>query len=132
MTEDRVRFRFNFFKLNVADLAGAVTFYSDVFGFEEQSRLDLPGVDEVMLAMPGESFMLVLLQFKDGRTLTLGDAHGPIGFLVRDIDAAVSQATARGAKLLRAPADTGFSRYAFLADPEGHEIELIQFTRRPA
>jgi len=68
---------------------------------------------------------LILYQHKDGRKLTLGDAHGPVGFYVRDADAAYAHAIEQGAAPHREPFDAGTMRVAFVLDPEGHEIEML-------
>jgi lactoylglutathione lyase len=127
-----LKFRLNFFKLIVRDLDEMQKFYADTFGFEERSRIALPGLEEVMLALPGEQFTLVLYRHTDGRELDIGSGYGPVGFLTRDVDAAVAHALASGASLVAAPRDLGSMRLAFVKDPEGHEIEMIQFVRPAA
>ena len=129
---DQLRFKLNFVKLNTADLDRLATFYRDCFGLEERQRLDLPLVAEVLLAMPGEQFTLVLLSYKDGRGYDHGTATGPIGFLTRDVDGAIERVQAHGGALLAAPAEVPGMRYAFVTDPDGHQIELMQFVRPAA
>ena len=124
-----LKFRFNFFKLIVRDLDAMQKFYADTFGFEERSRFTLPTLEEVMLALPGEQFTLVLYRHTDDRDVEIGSGYGPVGFLTRDVDAAVAHAVANGASLVAAPRDMGSMRLAFVKDPEGHEIEMIQFVR---
>lgn len=123
-------FRLNFFKLVVADMGAMVAFYQTAFGMiEAGARIDLPELEEAMLTMPGERFTLVLYRWKDGRALDLGSAYGPVGFLTKDIDAAQAKLIATGATPLRGPFALGPMKIAFLADPEGHELELIQYVR---
>ncbi|MEO5493938.1 MAG: VOC family protein [Sphingomonas sp.] len=127
-----LKFRFNFFKLIVRDLDAMQKFYGDTFGFEERSRFTLPTLEEVMLALPGEQFTLVLYRHTDGRDVEIGSGYGPVGFLTRDVDSAVAHALANGASLVAPPRDMGSMRLAFVKDPEGHEIEMIQFVRPAA
>ena len=127
-----LKFKFNFFKLIVRDLDAMQKFYADTFGFEERSRFTLPTLEEVMLALPGEQFTLVLYRHTDGRDVEIGNGYGPVGFLTRDVDAAVAHALANGATLVAPPRDMGSMRLAFVKDPEGHEIEMIQFVRPAA
>lgn len=124
-----VSFSFNFFKINVADLDAAVAFYTQVFGFAVADKISTDEVEERMLAMPGAKFTLVLLQWQDGRAITVGNGFGPAGFLTRDVDAAYARALAHGASAHRPPTDMGPMRVAFVLDPEGHEIEMIQYRR---
>ncbi|MEO5938232.1 MAG: VOC family protein [Sphingomonas sp.] len=127
-----LRFKLNFFKLIVRDLDAMQKFYADTFGFEERSRFTLPTLEEVMLALPGEQFTLVLYRHADGRDVEIGSGYGPVGFLTRDVDAAVAHALANGASVVAPPRDMGSMRLAFVKDPEGHEIEMIQFVRPAA
>jgi len=126
------KFRLNFFKLVVRDAEAMTAFYRDTFGFETRSRFELPGIIEVMLALPGEAFTLVLYQNTDGREVTIGTGHGPVGFLTGDVDGAYAHALAAGAKDERAPFDLPGMRIAFVRDPEGHQIEMIEFARPAA
>ena len=127
-----LKFKFNFFKLIVRDLDAVQKFYADTFGFEERSRFTLPTLEEVMLALPGEQFTLVLYRHADGREVEIGGGHGPVGFLTRDVDAAFARALANGASEVSGPREMGSMRLAFVKDPEGHEIEMIQFVRPAA
>lgn len=126
---DTPSFTFAFFKVNVADMDVAARFYTETFGFTVADTIDLPSVEERMLTMPGGKFTLVLLRWKDGRAITVGNGFGPIGFMTRDVDAAYARALAHGATSSRAPTDLGPMRLAFVLDPEGHEIEMIQYGR---
>jgi catechol 2,3-dioxygenase-like lactoylglutathione lyase family enzyme len=125
-------FRLNFFKLVVRDIDAMADFYARAFGFEQRGeRIRIPGLEEAMLALPGEQFTLVLYHWTDGREIDIGTGHGPVGFLTSDVDAAYAHALAHGATDMRAPLDLPGMRLAFVRDPEGHEIEMIQF-KRPA
>ena len=126
-----VSFTFSFFKINVADLDAAVRFYTETFGFTVTDQINLPTVEERMLTIPGGKFTLVLLRWTDGRAISVGNGFGPVGFMTRDVDAAYAKALANGATASRAPSDLGPMRLAFVLDPEGHEIEMIQY-KRPA
>ena len=125
-------FRLNFFKLVVRDVDAMAAFYARAFGFEERrDRVKVPGIEEAMLTLLGEQFTLVLYHWTDGREIAIGSGHGPVGFLTDDVDAAYAHALTSGAQPLYAPFDMASMRIAFVRDPEGHEIEMIQF-RRPA
>lgn len=118
-----------FFKINVADLDTATRFYTDCFGFTVVDQISLPTVAERMLRQPDATFTLVLLRWMDGRAIAIGNGFGPVGFLTRDVDAAYASALRHGAAALRPPSDMGTMRVAFVLDPEGHEIELLQYGR---
>ncbi|WP_066780029.1 VOC family protein [Sphingomonas sp. CCH5-D11] len=128
MTVSRVLFT----KFIVADLPAAKTFYEQAFGFVVRNRITLPGMEEVLIGLADDTFTLVLYHHTDGRALTRGDHHGPLGLSTRDIDAAWDRAIAAGGTAVRPPEDLPGMRIAFLDDPEGHTIELIQYKRDKA
>jgi catechol 2,3-dioxygenase-like lactoylglutathione lyase family enzyme len=128
---EALRFRLGFFKLVVRDLAAMERFYCDTFGFAVTNRVVLPGLEESMLNLPGQPFTLVLFHHTDGRTVTVGNGHGPVGLTTADLDAAAVRAIAHGARPLHGPHELPGARLTFLLDPEGHEIELIQRTGAP-
>lgn len=128
MTIGRVLFT----KLVVADLAAMIDFYGRAFGFAERSRVALPGMEEVLLGLADDPFTLVLYHHTDGRALRSGDRHGPLGLSTRDIDAAWAAALAAGATPVDPPRDMPGIRFAFLDDPEGHPLELVQYVRQDA
>ena len=122
---------FAFTKLIVRDLDGAVGFYARVLGLTVAQTVENDDMMEKILGKPGQQSgaNLILYHHKDGRALSLGDAHGPVGFYVRDVDAAFAHALTEGATAHREPFDAGTLRVAFILDPEGHEIELVSVKR---
>ena len=124
-------FTLGFVKLIARDLPGMVAFYDRALGLTVAQTIENDDMMEKVLQKPGQQggAQLILYHHKDGRELTLGDAHGPIGFYVRDVETAFAHAVAEGAKPYRPPFDAGAMRVAFVLDPEGHEIELISMKR---
>ena len=114
----------SFVKFTVSDLPAMQTFYEKAFGMTQQKRLDNPGGVEVILTDP-KGLDLALVYYKDGRKITLGNANGPIGFYLADVDGAYARAMAAGAVSRSAPRTAGNARVAIVVDPEGHEIELL-------
>lgn len=118
--------RFILFKLVVADIAAATTFYQSLFGFSERRRIEGPDFFEVLLDQGPGGFTLVLYQHRDGRPIELGNAYGPLGFVVQDIAAEITRAVSAGARLINGPVTFDGLKLAFLTDADGHEIELIE------
>jgi predicted enzyme related to lactoylglutathione lyase len=114
----------SFLKFNVSDLPAMQAFYEKAFGMRQQKRIDSPAFTEVILESPPGAD-LALVYSKDGRKRTLGDANGPIGFYLKDVDSVYARAMAAGAVSRTAPRTGGGARVALIADPEGHEIELL-------
>jgi lactoylglutathione lyase len=122
---------FGFVKLVVRDLDAMLDFYRRTLGLVVTQTVDTDTMTEKILGKPGAQggASLILYRHKDGREITLGNAHGPVGFYVRDVDAAFAHAVAEGAKPDREPFDAGTMRVAFVLDPEGREIELVSVRR---
>ena len=120
--------RLGFFKLNVPEMAPALEFWSAAFGFAVVQTFDEPEFLEHILTLPGQERgpNLLLVAFKDGRDVTPGPGHGPVGFQVEDIAAAHARAIEAGARDLTGVFAVGPVQVAMLASPEGHEIELVQ------
>jgi predicted enzyme related to lactoylglutathione lyase len=114
----------SFLKFTVSDLPAMQGFYQKAFGMRQQKRLDNPGSTEVILTTD-KGLDLALVFYKDGRKLTLGNANGPIGFYLKDVDDAYARAMAAGATSRVAPRTGAGARVALVTDPEGHEIELL-------
>ena len=118
--------RFNFVKIVVRDIAAMERFYAEGLGFTVQDRITTADFEEVMLAQKTGAFTLVLYHHTDKRDLDLGNAWGPLGFIVRDCSATHAELIAAGASEARAPATFGAMTVSFVCDPEGHQIELLQ------
>lgn len=121
---DPARYSLSFVKFNVSDLAAMQAFYEKAFGMRQKKRIDNANVIEVILSSPN-GLDLSLVRYKDNRKVALGDANGPIGFYLQDVDGAYRSAMAAGAASRTAPRDAPGLRVAIVADPEGHEIELL-------
>ena len=118
--------------LRVGDLERSIRFYCDVLGMKLLRRKDFPG-GEFTLAFVGygdESEGAVIeLTYNWGRNrYEIGDGFGHVAIVVSDIHAACERARAAGARITREPGPMkhGTTVIAFLEDPDGYEIELIQ------
>lgn len=119
--------KLGFMKFVVADLPAMLDFYGRALGLVVAQTIEADHFVEKILRRPGETsgFSLILFHYKDGRTVTVGNGHGPLGLYVRDVDAAYAHAIAQGARPQTEPYDTAAMRVAFVQDPEGRELELI-------
>ena len=114
-----------FYKIFVADLGRSIDFYSECLGFREQRRIDAGKFDEVILAPGKPGANVILCRWKDDRAVEPGAANGPTGYFVADVDAITARMTDRGARTVIGPLDYAGMRIAVLADPDGHQIELL-------
>ena len=122
--------------LRVKDLDASIRFYCDHFGMQLLRRRDYPE-GRFTLAFVGygdESDHSVLeLTHNWGRSdYDLGDAfgHGAIG--VDDIHATCERLRAAGVKITREPGPMkhGTTVIAFVEDPNGYKVELIEESSR--
>ena len=118
---------FAFTKIIVRDVEGAETFYGRILGLRNTRTVEFPHLIEKMLAAPGQEAgpFLILYHEYDGAPLRHGNAWGPIGFQVADVDAVYAEAIAAGGAPDMEPFNFEDVRVAMVFDPEGHRIELI-------
>ena len=118
--------------LRVGNLEESLKFYCELLGMKLLRQKDYPG-GEFTLAFVGygsESDHTVLeLTYNWGvEKYDLGDAYGHIALGVDDIYATCAQIKARGGKVVREPGPMkhGSTVIAFVEDPDGYKVELIQ------
>ncbi len=130
--------------LLVRDLERSLDFYVRVLGCTIVDRADLEGpvpafysggaarrMRLVMLRASSGPWgaMLELMQLDPPGAPAAGGAH--VSFLVADLDAACARLTDAGVPLAAAAATValprlGSSRIAFVRDPDGHVVELVE------
>ena len=122
---------FAFTKLVVADLERSAAFYTQVFGLEEQYRVtdEIGGraMQEILYKSTAEGgATFVLLHFADTPEPVGGSVIG--GFLTDDIDEVFASAVVAGATVVDPVHDAPEHgvRVGFLADPDGHLLEICQ------
>lgn len=118
--------------LRVGNLNESLKFYCDVLGMKLLRQKDYPG-GEFTLAFVGygdESDHTVLeLTYNWGTdSYDLGNAYGHIAIGVDDIYGTCNAIKQRGGKVVREPGPMkhGSTVIAFVEDPNGYKIELIQ------
>ena len=118
--------------LRVKDLDASLRFYTDQLGMRLLRRTDHPG-GKFTLAFVGygdEADHGVLeLTYNWGRhDYALGDAFGHVAIGVDDIHAVCERLRAHGVPITREPGPMqhGSTVIAFIEDPNGYKIELIE------
>ena len=119
--------RFNFIKLPVTALDAQAAFYTAAFGFSEQQRFENDAFEEAILTQEEGGLMLCLMRLKHPPQ-NAAQTIGVLGFVAEDIDAAMATAIGAGATLKQAVFEiAGGTKISLVDDPEGHEIEFVQF-----
>jgi lactoylglutathione lyase len=118
--------------IRVGDLDRSLAFYTEVLGMQLLRRSDYPE-GRFTLAFVGyghesEGAVLELTHNWDTTGYDLGNGFGHIALAVPDAAAACAQIKARGGKVVReaGPMKHGSTIIAFVEDPDGYKIELIQ------
>jgi len=126
--------RFLHTMLRVGDMQRSVDFYSRVLGMKVLRTRD----------MPDQKYALTFLAFGQGNddgsaeleltynygvsSYAMGDAFGHLALGVPDVAAACERIRAAGGKVVReaGPVKGGTTVIAFVQDPDGYKIELIE------
>jgi len=123
--------------LRVGDLQRAIDFYTQVMGMKLLRSTDRPD-QRYSLAFVGygderEHAVLELTYNYGVERYDLGDAFGHVAIAVDDAYAACDRIRASGGNVTREPGPVkgGTTVIAFVTDPDGYKIELIQ-TKPPA
>ncbi|TVO51890.1 lactoylglutathione lyase [Denitromonas halophila] len=118
--------------LRVGDLDRSIAFYTDILGMKLLRRQDYPE-GRFTLAFVGyqpesEGAVLELTHNWDTASYELGNGYGHIALGVPDAYAACEAIRAAGGKVVReaGPMKHGTTVIAFVDDPDGYKIELIQ------
>jgi len=118
--------------LRVRDLDRSLHFYCDLLGMKLLRRKDFPG-GAFTLAFVGYgdetgTAVLELTHNWDGRDYELGTAFGHVALGVSQIRQLCDSLRAQGVAIVREPGPMqhGTTVIAFLEDPDGYKIELIE------
>ena len=122
--------------LRVGDLERSLRFYVDVLGMRLLRRKDYPG-GRFTLAFVGygdesETAVLELTHNWDGRRYEVGTGFGHVAIGVDDIRARCEELRAAGVPITREPGPMkhGATVLAFIEDPDGYKVELIEESSR--
>jgi lactoylglutathione lyase len=118
--------------IRVNDLDASLAFYTGVLGMKLLRRSDYEG-GRFTLAFVGygsedDTAVLELTHNWDTKSYTLGDAFGHVALGTDDIVGTCDRIRAAGGKVVREPGPMkhGTSVIAFVEDPNGYKIELIE------
>ena len=118
--------------IRVNDLEESIRFYCETLGMKLLRKKDYPS-GRFTLAFVGygpesEGAVIELTYNWDTHQYDLGKGFGHIALGVADIYKTCAELRSKGAKIVREPGPMkhGGSEIAFIEDPNGYKIELIQ------
>jgi lactoylglutathione lyase len=118
--------------VRVLDLDISIKFYTELLGMKVLRRTDYPEgkFTNVFVGYGDDSShtVLELTHNWDHAPYNLGDGYGHIALGVPDVYAACDRIAKAGAKISRpaGPMKHGTTVIAFIEDPDGYKIELVQ------
>jgi lactoylglutathione lyase len=122
--------------LRVGNLERSLAFYTELLGMRLLRRKDYPE-GRFTLAFVGygdeaDHTVIELTHNWDTERYDLGSGFGHVALGVDDIYGTCEALRARGAKITREPGPMkhGTTEIAFIEDPDGYKIELIQLKGR--
>jgi lactoylglutathione lyase len=112
----------------IGDIDRSVAFY-EALGFEEHHRM--PIRDEainVFMGLPGDGSRLELTYNFGVDSYELGTGYNHIAISADDLDGTLARLAAQGIEPEKPPYSVreGGSRIAFVRDPDGYRVELIE------
>ena len=118
--------------IRVGDLRRSIDFYTAVLGMRLLRQSDYPGgrFTNAFVGYDEESkaAVLELTHNWDTKSYDLGSGYGHVAIEVPDVFQACDEVRRRGGKVTReaGPMKHGTTVIAFVEDPDGYKIELIE------
>ena len=123
--------------IRVGNLERSIAFYTQVLGFVETRRADYPKGKFTLafLRASGDEEAgpaLELTHNWDTDHYDLGTGYGHAAFQVESLEAIGKQLSKAGLTFSWGPGKTpnGKTRMAFIKDPDGYELELLEYPSR--
>lgn len=113
-------------RLRVADLERSIAFYA-LLGMEVRGRSRSPrGNQLVFLTAPEGGSELELCHIPGGGSFSLPEDLVHVAFRSLDLRADLARLSDAGVKVTEPYTPTGHGALAFIEDPDGYEVELLE------
>jgi lactoylglutathione lyase len=126
-------FRFIYTGIRVKDIEESLRFYTEILGMviqEPLQHLEPTKGEVVTLKSPGSEQLLELNYYRDGSPFksayVSGEELDHIAFDVQDLTATIKDLKRRGIEVLVEPYAIGGWKEAYVKDPNGIWIELLE------
>jgi len=118
--------------LNVSDLETSIEFYTRHLGLQLEGRREVKQNNaEIAFLKDKDGAAIELTHWRDKKTLMEGDNFDHIAFGVEDVNATVRELKGKGVTIAMEPFSLqgSTSKIAFIKDPDGNWLELIEAGR---
>lgn len=114
--------------IRVRDLDAAIAFYEGAFGYALRARREGPEASEIaFLRLEGDPGELQLMQVPGGEAFAVPERLMHLAYRVDDLAAMLDRVTTAGATIAKGPYTLpSGSQVAFVRDPDGYDLELVQ------
>ena len=112
--------------IRIRDMNKSLEFYCGFLGLKEKRRKDL-GDEATLVFLSDDSgnYFLELTYNKDGRDYTIGNQFGHLAFYVNNLEKVIFEVEQQD-WWYRKSKPTSSSKYIFIKDPDGYDIEIIE------
>lgn len=125
-----MQFQLDHVMIRVKNLQQSLDFYQRVLGMQVVRQQDYPEgkFTNVFLKFESGSAIELTYNWDQQQAYTLGDAWGHLALMVNDVVAAVQYLETEGVRIKTPAKKMNHSdrMLAFILDPDGHAIELIE------
>ena len=112
--------------IRVRDLEATLAFYIEFIGLRELRRKPIGDEATLVWLGDGDGRYTIELTYNHGKSdYTLGDQFGHLAFTTPDLDAVIAEVKKRGWHYRTSRPELS-SRYIFIKDPDGYDIEILQ------
>ena len=133
MVKSEYRYRMLHTMLRVKDLTKSISFYTEILGMQLLRKQEFPD-GKFTLAFVGygaeatNTVIELTHNWDQCDSYNLGEGYGHIALGVPDIQSTCKDLRAAGANIIREPGPMkhGTTIIAFVEDPDGYKIELIE------
>ncbi len=114
--------------ITVRNMDESIGFYTEKLGLSLVARREIKqnNAEIAFLAAPNSDHRIELTWWRDKKDYVEGDQLDHIAFAVDDLDQAVNRLRKLGVEIAKEPYTLGSSRIAFIKDPNGIWLELIE------
>jgi lactoylglutathione lyase len=114
--------------ITVKDMDESISFYTAKLGMKLASRREIKqtNAEIAFLEIEGTDHRIELTWWRDKKDYTEGDQLDHLAFGVKDLQVTVDAMRKAGVEIAKEPYSLGSSRIAFIKDPNGIWLELIE------